>query len=101
MSCMFVPNFEAIGYVTLVLESENRPASLAQIAVSVKNGLSTAKNISYGCMSQDTLSSQPNKYFDIVWGCHPPGTPLNGPPKNQFFERLNLECRCFMISADI
>ena len=45
MSYMFVPNFEAIGHVTSVLEPENRPASLAQIAVSVKNGLSTAKNI--------------------------------------------------------
>ena len=29
MSCMFVPNFEAIGHVTLVLEPENRPAGLA------------------------------------------------------------------------
>ena len=29
MSCMFVPNFDAIGEVTLVLEPENRPASLA------------------------------------------------------------------------
>ena len=29
MSCMFVPNFEAIGYVTLILGPENRPASLA------------------------------------------------------------------------
>ena len=38
MSCMFVPNFEAIGHVTLVLEPENRPASLAKKAVSVKNG---------------------------------------------------------------
>ena len=27
-----------------------------------------------------------DKYFDIVWGCHPPGT-----PKNQFFEWLQLE----------
>ena len=26
MSCMFVPNFEAIGHVTSVLEPENRPA---------------------------------------------------------------------------
>ena len=26
-----------------------------------------------------------DKDFDIVWGCHPPGT-----PKNYFFERLNL-----------
>ena len=42
-----------------------------------------------------------DKYFDIVWGCHPPRTPPNGPPKNQFFEQLNLECQCFMISADI
>ena len=26
-----------------------------------------------------------DKYFDIVWGCHPPGEPPNGPLKNQFF----------------
>ena len=51
MSYMFVPNFEAISHVTLVLEPENRRASLAYKAVSVKNGLSTAKNISFGCMS--------------------------------------------------
>ena len=35
---MFLQNFEAIGHVTLVLEPENRPATLAQKAVSVKNG---------------------------------------------------------------
>ena len=35
MSCMFVPNFEAIGHVTLVLEPENRPAKFG-----VKSGLS-------------------------------------------------------------
>ena len=46
MSGMFVPNFEAIGHVALVLESENRPASLALKSVSVKNGLSRAKNSS-------------------------------------------------------
>ena len=51
MSYMFVPNFEAIRCVTLVLEPKNRPASLAKKAVSVKNGLSAAKNISYDCMS--------------------------------------------------
>ena len=54
MSYMFVPNFEAIRHVTLVtlvLEPENRPASLAYKVVSVKNGLSTAKNILHGCMS--------------------------------------------------
>ena len=45
MSCMFVSNFEAIDHVTSVLEPENRPTTLAQKAVSVKNGLSTAKNI--------------------------------------------------------
>ena len=22
----------------------------------------------------------PDKYFDIVWGCHPPGTPQIDPP---------------------
>ena len=59
---MFVANFEAVGRVTSVLEPENRPASLAQKAVSVKNGLSTAKNISYGCMSQDSRSSQPTTF---------------------------------------
>ena len=40
---MFVPHFEAIAHVSLVLEPENRPARLASKAVSVKNGLSTAK----------------------------------------------------------
>ena len=60
---MFVHNFEAIGLATSVLPPENRPASLAQKAVSVKNGLSTAKNISYGCMSQDTVSSQPTHFW--------------------------------------
>ena len=63
MSYMFAPNFEAIGHVTSVLEPENCPASLAKEAVSVKNGLSTAKNISYGYMSQDTLSSQPTHFW--------------------------------------
>ena len=29
MSCMFVPNFEAISDMTLVLGPENRPESLA------------------------------------------------------------------------
>ena len=51
MSYMFVHNFEAIGHVTLVLEPKNCPACLALKAVSVKNGLSTAKRISYDCMS--------------------------------------------------
>ena len=51
MSYMFVSNFDAIGHVTLVLGPENRPASLAYKAISVKNGLSTAKNILNGYMS--------------------------------------------------
>ena len=38
MSYMFVPNFEAIGHVILVLGPENHPASLAYKAISVKNG---------------------------------------------------------------
>ena len=63
MSCMFVHDFEAIGHVTSVLEPENRPASLAEKAISVKNGLSTTKNISCGYMSQDTLSSQPTHFW--------------------------------------
>ena len=40
---MFVLNFEAIGHVTSVVEPENRTASLAEKAVSVKNRLITAK----------------------------------------------------------
>ena len=32
-----------------------------------------------------------DKYFDIVWGCHPP----RDPPKNLFFERLNLRVPVF------
>ena len=35
---MFVPNFEAINHVTLVLGPENHPESLAEEAVSLKNG---------------------------------------------------------------
>ena len=34
-------------------------------------------------------------------GCHPPRGPPNGPPKNQFFERLNLGCQSVLISGDI
>ena len=45
---MFTPNFEAISHVTLVLGPENRPESLSKKAVSFKNGLSTAKNVSPG-----------------------------------------------------
>ena len=38
-----------------------------------------------------------DKYFDIVWGTTPPGTPRNEPPKNHFFERLNFGFpRCLM-----
>ena len=41
------------------------------------------------------------KYFDKVWGCHAPRVlPQMDPLKNQFFQRLNLECHCFMISVD-
>ena len=42
-----------------------------------------------------------DKYFDIVWGCHPPETPQMDLPKNQIFERLNLVCQSVLISADI
>ena len=42
------------------------------------------------------------KYYDIVWGATPPsGTPQIDPPKNQFFEWLNLGCQSVLISADI
>ena len=40
---MFAPNFEAIRHVTLVLEPKNLPTSVAQKAVSVKNGLTPQK----------------------------------------------------------
>ena len=36
---MFVPNFEAIGHVTLVSGPKNRHESLAQKAVAFQNGL--------------------------------------------------------------
>ena len=41
------------------------------------------------------------KDFEGALGILPP--PLgnqNGPLKNQFFERLNLGCQCFLISVD-
>ena len=38
MSCMFIPNFEAISHMTLVLGPENCPKNLAKKAVSFKNG---------------------------------------------------------------
>ena len=42
------------------------------------------------------------KYFDIVWGCHPLlGDPPTRPLKNQLFEWLKLRYQCFMISTDI
>ena len=48
---MFVPNFEALGLVTLVLGPESLPESLTKTKVLLKNGLNTAKNISHGYMS--------------------------------------------------
>ena len=41
-----------------------------------------------------------NKYFDIVWGCHRQGTSQIDHQKS-IFERLKLDCQCFMISGDI
>ena len=35
------------------------------------------------------------KSFGVVWGI----TPFGDPIQNQFFERLNLRCQCFLISA--
>ena len=40
------------------------------------------------------------KYFDIVWGCHPPRTPQNGATKNQFLERLNFGCQWFLTEVE-
>ena len=31
-----------------------------------------------------------DKYFDIVWGCRPPGTPQKQTPENQYFDWLKL-----------
>ena len=39
INCMFIPNFEAISHMTLVLGTENCPKNLAKKAVSFKNGL--------------------------------------------------------------
>ena len=63
MSCMFVPNFEAIGHVTLDLEPENRTRKFGVKSGLSQKRLSMAKNISYGYMSQDTLSSQPTHFW--------------------------------------
>ena len=41
MSCMFVPNFEPIDYVTLVLEPENRPALVTPISGRVDRASAT------------------------------------------------------------
>ena len=40
-----------------------------------------------------------DKYFDIVWGCQPPGDSRNRPPKIKFLNGLSLDaifliCRC-------
>ena len=35
------------------------------------------------------------KYFDMIWEYRPP----RGSPQDQFFERLNLQCQCYLISA--
>ena len=51
MSSTFIPNFEAISHMTLVLGPKNCPKNLAKKAVSLNNGLSTAKNISHDYMS--------------------------------------------------
>ena len=42
---MFVLNFKAINHVTLVLEPENPPESLAEKAVALKNGLGILQKI--------------------------------------------------------
>ena len=60
MSCMFVPNFKAIGQVTSVLEPENRPATLG-----VKSGLSQ-KRLKYG-----------KKYFIGLYVSRYPFIPTN------------------------
>ena len=46
-------------------------------------------------MCYDISKYLSDKYFDIVWGATPPGTPQIDPPKNQFFERLNLRVPMF------
>ena len=39
-----------------------------------------------------------DKYFDIVWGCHPPGDPPNGPPKMNCLKSSTWVPVCFDIS---
>ena len=51
-------------------------------------------------LNVDISRNLTDKYFDIVWGCHPP--PQRTPkwtPKNQFFEWLNLGCQFVLISG--
>ena len=62
ISCILVPNFEAISHVILVLGPKNCHKSLIYKAVSFKNGLSTAKNFLHGYTSFDTFSSLPTTF---------------------------------------
>ena len=39
-----------------------------------------------------------DKYFDIVWGCHPPGDPPNGPPKMNCLKSSTWVPVCYDIS---
>ena len=39
-----------------------------------------------------------DKYFDIVWGCHHPGDPPNGPPNINFLNGSTWVPVCFDIS---
>ena len=43
----------------------------------------------------DISRSLRGKYFDKVWGNHPPWTPPNGPPKINFLNRLNYSSSFF------
>ena len=51
MNCVFVPNFEAIGYVTLAYDAKIAPKVGRKKRSHLKTALNTAKNISHGCMS--------------------------------------------------
>ena len=77
MSSTFIPNFETISHMTLVLGPKNCPKNLAKKAVSLNNGLSTAKNISHDYMS-----------FKIPFH---PNQPTFGRDEIFFFFFLNLE----------
>ena len=68
MSCMFEPNFEAITYVTSVLEPETPPRKFGVKSGLIQKRLKYGKNISDGNMSLETFHPyEPNFDHDEVF----------------------------------